>query len=221
MSPSLVVLHVNSQDLNAIEGEPSRYHRIYAGDLMLPEAGFDGEFKIGEFQARTIDVVSAIEDDYDLFAVFDEESVTYGFFDELFGLDFELKPAVKRATRVNDFGLGTNLLILERLEILPAWRGQGHGHAAMIGMMRWFRTGMGLIALKAFPLQFESGFKLGSDYRPEYGLEDFKINLTGARAKLMQHYANLGFKRIGKRGYMVRSTLGVGWPPGAEQTGEA
>lgn len=203
MTRSLVSLRLDREKLAALDDEPSKYHRTIAGDLVLPDDDFIKEYKIGRFRVRIVDLDSAMNDEYSLFDVFDAHAVTWAFFDELYTQDFEISDKVLKALGMPNVSLSPNLLILDRLEILPKWRGQGHGLAAMMGMMHWFRTGIDLIALKAFPLQFAAGSKNDSAF-DKYRLDAFKDSLSVSKSKLLKHYEQLGFKRIGRMGYMVR-----------------
>jgi len=70
-------------------------------------------------------------------------------------------------------------------------------------MMHWFQPGAGLVAMKPFPLQFESGGPRPDEPDP-LELAKFKLTENGALTKLRRYYAQLGFKRVTKTQFMVR-----------------
>jgi GNAT superfamily N-acetyltransferase len=78
-----------------------------------------------------------------------------------------------------------NLLLIERLEIDPPFRGKGIGLFVLLKLMRRHQKNCGLVAIKPFPLQYEKTDTPKSDQR-------FKRD----HKKLTQYYARLGFKKM-------------------------
>src|SRR5205085_12479330 len=90
---------------------------------------------------------------------------------------------------------GIDLLILDRLEILPEYRGRRLGLACLYRCIQQFWHGAGLVVLKPFPLQFENnGHK--SEWRESLELGKFGKYLKSSRSKLEKYYATLGFEKL-------------------------
>ncbi|MGH8565608.1 MAG: hypothetical protein ACREXW_16550 [Gammaproteobacteria bacterium] len=107
--------------------------------------------------------------------------------------------------------VGSNLLVLDRLEVLPQYRGQQVGLDVMRHMLRRFSAGAGAVAIKPFPLQFEVS-PPGDDemkWREELQLERLPKDKRLATSKLCDYYKKLGFIRLGRTPFMVRATT---WP---------
>jgi len=54
-----------------------------------------------------------------------------------------------------------NILVIDRVEILPAYRGIGLGLATIWDILQRHSAACGIVALKAFPFQFRSGNRSG------------------------------------------------------------
>jgi hypothetical protein len=102
---------------------------------------------------------------------------------------------------------GINLLILDRLEILPEYRGGGLGLACLYRCMQQYKHGCGLVTLKPYPLQFEtirgSGDKNEHDerkdqepWRQSLNLKVFGTDKKTCMKKLEKYYQRLGFIKI-------------------------
>ena len=96
-----------------------------------------------------------------------------------------------------------NMLILDRVEILPRFRGQQLGLQYVRAAISRFGIGCRLAAIKPFPLQFEG--KMGSVSGNEY-VEPSKSVLAdfdGATRKLKKYYAREGFVSLRNSGLMI------------------
>lgn len=94
--------------------------------------------------------------------------------------------------------LNQDLLIIDRIEILPGFRGRWYGLQAMHLLIAHLSLGCRLAAIRPFPLQFESGCPSGEDpaWRRRLQLERFVLPKAGATRLLCDHYAKLGFVAI-------------------------
>jgi hypothetical protein len=75
-------------------------------------------------------------------------------------------------------------------------------------MMKRFGPGTALVAIKPFPLQFEheSSNEDNKKWRTELKLAQLPKNERLATKKLSEYYGKLGFRRIARTSYMVRTT---------------
>ena len=106
-----------------------------------------------------------------------------------------------------------NILVINRVEILPAYRGMGIGRAAIWDIIQRHSAGCGIVALKAFPYQFRSGSKSGrlgfleeSDWNKKMGYDLHRSTMEFAHEKLIFHLMKFGFKRIGGTDVLALST---------------
>lgn len=105
-------------------------------------------------------------------------------------------PSVLRALDMSpdDMVVSQSMLIIDRTEILPGYRGRGYGLQAMHLLLAQLSLGCALAAIKPFPLQFESK----RQWKEEMALGSFKGKKPEATARLRTHYARLGFKPAGR-----------------------
>ncbi|MBM7332680.1 hypothetical protein [Alloalcanivorax marinus] len=191
-------------------GEPDRLIYPFFGDILGVDDD-DGRTLIGKFQAWYIDVSRAINEQESVFDVMDSLSVSIAeYFDPIFG---ENSPHFSDA--VDDISDcvtdGYNLLILDRIEVLPQFRGRRIGLKVLRQMMVRFSPGAGVIALKAFPLQLEheSFDEDARAWRERLDLNSFVQDEEVSMAKLQDYYSTLGFKAIPNSDFMIFCT---GWP---------
>jgi GNAT superfamily N-acetyltransferase len=96
---------------------------------------------------------------------------------------------------------GSDLLIIDCLEIRPRWRGLGFGSAAVDRTIDIFGPGCGLVACKPWPLQFTPAFA-----RDQKALKKLKAPSVGrdeAVRKLRAYWSRLGFWPLGHTGIHV------------------
>ncbi len=135
--------------------EPDRFVYPYYGDIIYAEED-NSRTKIGKFSAQLIDVFNAITDGESIFDILDSYSSSMSeYYEPIFG---DNSPNFSDAVELisDDCIEGFNLLIIDRIEILPKFRRKRLGLKVIRHMMTRFSTGAGIIALKAFPLQFEN-----------------------------------------------------------------
>lgn len=191
-------------------GEPDRLIYPFCGDIFGLDDG-EGRTLLGKFQAQYIDVGRAMNEQESVFDVMDCLSASIAeYFEPIFGENSpHFSDAVDEISGcVTD---GYNLLILDRIEVLPQFRGRRIGLKVLRQMMVRFSPGAGVIALKAFPLQLEheSFDEDERAWRERLDLKSFVQDEKISIAKLEGYYSKLGFKALPNSAFMVFST---GWP---------
>ncbi|MEM7038804.1 MAG: hypothetical protein AAF570_17620, partial [Bacteroidota bacterium] len=85
--------------------------------------------------------------------------------------------------RYSDMILEENLLVLERLEILPDYRGRYFGAVMLKDVIRYFADSFNLVALRAIPLLPLSwrSEEPSDDWRKKLELEKFETNKSLAK----------------------------------------
>jgi GNAT superfamily N-acetyltransferase len=187
-------------------GEPDEYVYETTGDLYRVGENDERELA-GKFRVTYIDVDRAANDGMSVSDVFDAHEYIVGYFDALYGSN-----APEFDNRVMELLgydiLGSNVLILDRLELLPRYRGRGLGLKVMRHMICRFAAGAAVVAIKPFPLQFE--YEPSDEdkrrWRADLGLAQFVKNERVATKKLRDYYSTLGFVRISRTPYMIRGT---------------
>lgn len=200
----------DEQELFAYDEEPSAYLLHWTGRVIHWEENDETtavKRPIGNFSAIFVNAAGAINDGVSLFDVFDTERTTFDYYQAMFDQATEdfTDQVVKVAFR-GDYALSPNVLILDRLTILPEYRGKGRGLMVLRGLMQYLGPGAGLMAMKPFPLQGESRPRSPEALaeRQLLELDQYPGDMRKATSKLVRHYKRLGFIRLPKSPYMVR-----------------
>ena len=154
-----------------------------------------------------MDVVQAVSHGFSVYDVLDTYGHTEAYFDTLFGQndpDFN-----EQLLDVFDHEVSArNLLILDRLEILPNYRGCKMGLSIIRHQIARFSAGAGVVAIKPFPLQFESSSNETDEknWRADMMLDKLSGSVRSATEKLCDYYVQLGFRRIARTPFLAVST---------------
>lgn len=90
----------------------------------------------------------------------------------------------------------SNVLVLDRIEVVPEHRGHGVGLAAASRFLKTFSGGCGIAICKPFPLQFEFAAKMKPEWVERMGLGKFDQDQNTATPKLEAYWGRLGFERL-------------------------
>jgi GNAT superfamily N-acetyltransferase len=127
--------------------------------------------------------------------LFDATQVTYDFCSVLY--DWETGEFSARVVKMFEMPpIGSNLLILDRLEILPEFRGRKIGLAVLYKAVQQFARGCGIVAMKPFPLQFDVHTKSDTARFDALKLADFNRESKTATKALEKYYKILGFRKL-------------------------
>jgi len=166
----------------------------------------------GRFDASYIDVDQSLVDGVKLYSMVDTISdETAEIYNALFDPHTnELRKGVKELLGDVTF---RNILVINKVEVLPVYRGMGIGLATIWNLIRRDSAGCGIVALKAFPFQFREGGRSGhlgdleeSDWNNRMEYDPYSYTVEFAHEKLIFHLKKLGFKRIGDAGVMALFT---------------
>lgn len=169
----------------------------------------EGENEQGEELSQLIGKASfclfliglALDESFDMYQLFDEGEVNrelgnmaFNWDTEEFNEDFE-----------NIIGevCNSNILYLDRIEILPEFKGRNFGKKVIKDIVCRFHSCCGVVVLKAFPLQFEyaniSG--MGDEWSKKMKYDELLQNEKMARKQLNQFYKSIGFTQYPKSEY--------------------
>ncbi len=179
-----------------------------SGDVFIVDDDSDSRERVGKFRAYVVDVGRTIDESEHVYDVLSAHSSHLEeYYEPIFGNE-----APEFANQVmelfDDSIFGNNLLIIDRLEILPQYRGKCFGLVILRHMIVRFSSGVGLVAIKPFPLQFESGGSSEKEqkWRDLLLLNRLPKNEDVATKNLYQYYSKLGFTGLHGTSMMVLST---------------
>ena len=185
--------------------EPDRWVSTISGKVLA----YSEEHEDGELVAKSrhfyVDLDSAIDHRESWMDVLDCQQATTPFI-ELYNLDtWEFTDEVLQVLD-EDHLWSMNLLIADRIEVLPKFRGKGVPGAIHDEVIRLFRASACLYAFKAFPLQLESGFdpKNQSDWETMMLMGEFELDQEKAHYSLRRYYRKQGYLQVGSDGLMVQ-----------------
>lgn len=186
--------------LGPLEGE--RYiQEIFVDIVKTDDSGNDVQI-IGKASIKIILVAQALENNFDIFQIFDSDSYTMRVGSTIY--DFEnddIKDELRRKLFGEDYMSNPNICIFERLTILPEYRGLGIAAKFIKDNFFFFSTTCGLIVMQPFPLQFEAEGTLAkcSDFERQMKYDQMEKDENKARKSLMNFYKKVGF--ISVKGY--------------------
>jgi GNAT superfamily N-acetyltransferase len=202
-------LRVEKAEVFLDHEDPGNFlHPIQGEILGYDEA--DRQRKLGRFRVFQVDLDGGLEVGFGPLDVLDGRQETSVFMPLFSARGEGFSNAVMRLC--HDDLLYQNLLVIDRVEILPRYRGQGLGAQVVKGLIWKFRQGAGLAVLKAFPLQFEYLHEHpGTEvelWRRKMGLDGLPKDEVKATRRLKAFYADLGFMPIPRTSLMIAN---LGW----------
>ncbi len=156
----------------------------------------------GFLELYIIDIFGAQSHDHDLFELFDQTQESFECYELLF--DPETDELNEPFLDQFEDATGANILLLHRLEVLPAFRSHKLGLRAINRALDLFGNGCGYAVLKAMPLQFEAHDAAErAQWYTEMQLAGFASNEAASRSRLQAHYALLGFCAVAGTPWMA------------------
>lgn len=175
--------------------DPDDYVHESVGHVCIFTTSGAVSMKLGTFSVTQVDVDGAHVHGLSTFDVLDLSASTFVYYD-LYDGRYSFKASVLKVLGVEDEYVSCNLLILDRLELLPEFRGRGFGLEAIRCLVQRFRIGTGIVAMKPFPLQYESGRGHEAEAKTARGLDKYQGSQAACTRRLTKHYAQLGFVKI-------------------------
>ena len=104
-----------------------------------------------------------------------------------------------------DESFNSNILYLDRIEILPEYRGKGYGKLITKDILLRLNSSYGIAILKAFPLQLEvshpNSSKQDSEWNTKMNFKQMEQDSNIAKKQLYNFYKKMGFKRYKRSEY--------------------
>jgi hypothetical protein len=123
-----------------------------------------------------------------LHGVLDADMIAYSYAPGLLGDDGDLNK------KFDDMLFVERILIVDRIEVLPKFRGRCLGIWAMYSILDCFATSNVLPVIKPYPLQFGPSFNSSSE--GDLKLSDFRISRPEAFRKIRNYWSQVGFKKV-------------------------
>ena len=102
--------------------------------------------------------------------------------------------------------LNANIALLERIEILPKYRGLGISAMVMKRIIEQFYGWFDLVVLKAFPLQYDGNNANIDDWHALMSYSELKGDFEKSQKKLFELYHGMGFENpFGNEFFISRS----------------
>jgi GNAT superfamily N-acetyltransferase len=168
----------------------------------------DNGRRAGTTRLFVLNADAAEKDDVDLCELLDRRSETAAFISLIGEEPGNFSAGVYRLLN-EEVIFCRNLLLLDRLEILPEFRGQELGLKFMKAAITRFGLGCRLAVLKPFPLQFEGKMgtvpvgRSGQVVRRPPAARTAAAKLRSGTEKLMKYYARAGFVALSGSELMI------------------
>jgi hypothetical protein len=198
MSTSIVHFYCTFRtEMSEWSGDGGPYLSEYEGELLVGLEDDLDEFRLARRAKLFIVNPDAAEEDEEaptLFELLDLRGETAPYLPLLHSTEPNMfSPAVRRILR-EDIGPSRNMLILDRLEILPEFRRQRLGLRYIRTAIKRFGSGCRIAALKPFPLRFERTLDDPDlEWRPRMNLDLLSRETRSAKTTLKEYYSREGF----------------------------
>lgn len=182
------------------------YLAAYEGDLFVflndKQEYDDREHPAGQVRLFVLNADAAESEGEDLFDVLDERAETAAYIPLLGDDAGNFSRAVCKILG-EEMVFCRNILILDRLEILPRFRGQQLGLQYVRAAISRFGIGCRLAAIKPFPLQFEGKMGTASETETVEPSKSVRADFDAATKKLKKYYAREGFISLRNSDLMI------------------
>lgn len=162
----------------------------------------DNDTLAGKLRLFYLDLGAILETNISVFNLFDIRSETAPFYSALIDTETGDFRSDLEST-LGEYILGLNLLIIDRIEILPEFRGKKLGLECLRLCLQQYARDCGVVALKCLPLQFECAEMGEPAWCRRMELGKLSRDHKRSSAKLRKYYATLGFKVLPGNDIMV------------------
>ena len=186
--------------------EPEDFMYEMCGKILCGTIEPEKERIAGRFRVYYADFESAENHGVSAFEVLDTHQHTCEYAEAILGSN-ETPFSERLQKLLEDEIWNFNLLILDRVEILPKYRGGGVGLLVLTALIERFGAGTGVVGMKPFPLQLEpKESRDSSGWAKRLRLDDLPRDEKMAKKKLKRYYGKLGFVEMKSTPFMFRST---------------
>ena len=161
----------------------------------------------GRFICRIVNIQHADNDGVSTFDVFDSEAELFSIYENIFDADTE-----DYNSKINDLFhgdiYGHNILVIDRVDILPNYRGHKLGLAVVNELIQILGIGCGLVACVIDPVNWEvvHDDKEYNQWILDMKPSSFISDEVQARVNLSKYFGRLGFVQVNNSPLHVLST---------------
>lgn len=202
IGPYFFCLEIDKSEEMLEDGDPTHYLYETTGSVFSLDEN-QRRSTAGRFRLYYADICAAVNARASVYDIFDSHSTTVDYFDAVFDPD-TLGFSERLSKLFNGDDAWGNVLIIDRLEILPKYRSLNLGLVVMRRLIERFSAGAVVVAIKPFPLQCEDVGHQSDNWRARLKLSELDRQSRSATAKLKRHYAKLGFKAMKGTPFMFR-----------------
>ena len=178
----------------SIGEEPSDYVSEISLNVYKIEDGKEEDQLIGKGCISLLHLNRALDQDFPLYDIFDATANILEMAQVIFNLDNEDDYWSKLDEYYNyDLLTSYDVCFIERIELLPEFRGKDIGKWVVKNILERFYGSCGLVVLHAFPLQHEDRDPSPSKWVEKMKLQDLERDLEQAQYKLFHYYQQMGF----------------------------
>jgi hypothetical protein len=170
----------------------------YHGDI---QSSGSGEV-LGRVVARVVDIDTGSFPVFDVLDCMDGDSSSHlALFDKSGGYSAGVLRILGQ-----DYTFSRNMLVIDKLELLPNARGQGLSEVVLDLLIRKLGSSCRIAIVKPFPLQHAGSFSSDTDdWAKQMRYEGFNRNFSIGLAKLKRLYYKANFRPLEQSHYMVRN----------------
>jgi virulence-associated protein VapD len=182
--------------------EPEDYVTKIQGSIYCSDELEEKRKKAGKIEASYVHISQALNDDQDLYEVFDSSQTLLDCYEIILDNDYE---CFSSALPWEDIPL-SDLLYIDTVEVEKKYRGNNIGKNAVIKTAKTYGSGCGLIVLKPFPLQYSGKLE-------QIKKQQEKIKMKKAFDDLKRYWGELGFKQLPGAEYFAFNCYEAALPP--------
>lgn len=187
--------------------EPEDFIHEICGKILRRENNSERDQVVGRFRIYYADFDAGQNHNVTAREILDTYQHTFDYADAVLNSDetpFSRRLHNLLGNEINNF----SFLILDRVELLPKYRGYGVGLLVLRSLIERFAAGAGVVGMKPFPLQLEPKDATDFRWRRRLRLEQFPSDPKISTSKLRDYYHRLGFIPMRSTPFMFRS---VSW----------
>ena len=164
---------------------------------------FDIDTLVGKARLFVVDLEGASNQGFEASWMLDVDGATAPYM-QLLGDEAGNFSAAVLKILGEEFAHSINMLIIDRLELLPHYRGRGLGLQCSDACIRHLSPGCRIAALKPYPLQFEATNRDANDWQEALAFGTLSRNKRLSTQRLKQHYGRLNFQHVPRTDLMIR-----------------
>lgn len=185
--------------------EPNNYIKEIEAQLVTQNASAsDKNAIVGVANIYKVELGRAMNERQSTAEIFDSfNDELFDYYETLF--DLESEEFNLNLEKLAEPGMGSDLLIIDKVEIIPNYRGMNLGLVLAQEAISNLSGGCQYVTLRPFPLQFGPHKKLSSNKKTDLKYDLFDRDEKKAFIKLRNYWGQLNFVRVGKSNVFLKS----------------